>query len=378
MRRHFPFSFLFGLAVIVVFFCLAPLAHCQVDIIVPRSDQPYIPIARGAQWGISGGGSGDCSIVQCGINNNFIFNALYPQESITVYIFNNSLVTNQSGVVVNAEANNDPAVRFINGNAGKWSSPISLSAGATINSLTSVSFVFQVSGASRVALLISGGVIAGDTLGGDIVVVQSPVAGPSSSLISSTVGTQVNGLFPANTSNAVSGALNPLVAGCKNAPSGISAGRNQFLNCGTDGSLNVIFPSPQLVTFSATLADPCKNPNILPSSVVINISTTTTTQLVAPSGTTQVFVCGFDFTISEVMTTANTLSFNTGTGATCGGSTVTKTGLYGAGGVVAAAPIHIQSGGNGTIFSAAASSGVCAVSTIGASGSFQGIMTFVQ
>lgn len=128
-----------------------------------------------------------------------------------------------------------------------------------------------------------------------------------------------------------------------------------------------------------TLTDPCQNPSLAKSSVAINIASATTTQLVAPSGTTGVYVCGFSFTISQVVTTANTLQFTTGSGATCGTNTVTKSGTYGAGGVTAAAPIVVASPAVfGTVFSAAPSSGVCAVTAIGASGSFQGMLTFVQ
>lgn len=129
---------------------------------------------------------------------------------------------------------------------------------------------------------------------------------------------------------------------------------------------------------AAVAIDPCQSSAVVKTSVAINITSATTTQLVAPSGSTAVYVCGFDFTISEVVTTANTLQFTTGTGATCGGATVTKSGLYGAGGVTAGDPIHIQSGGAGTVFQAAASSGVCVVTAIGATGSFQGILTFIQ
>jgi hypothetical protein len=125
--------------------------------------------------------------------------------------------------------------------------------------------------------------------------------------------------------------------------------------------------------------DPCQNSSVLKSSAAINISTATTTQLVAPSGSTAVYVCGFSFTISEVVTTANTLQFEAGTGGTCGAATVVKSGLYGAGGVTAGIPIVVASPGMGsTVFSSAAASGVCAVTAIGATGSFQGLVTFVQ
>lgn len=142
------------------------------------------------------------------------------------------------------------------------------------------------------------------------------------------------------------------------------------------GSAGTSTSNPLFVNTSTT--DPCLNSSIAKSSVPINIATATTTSLVAVSGATTVYVCGFSLTISQVVTTANTIQFEYGTGAACVGSPTALTGLYGAGGVTAAAPIPIHMQGPGTIFKSAASNGVCAVTAIGASGSFQGVLTFVQ
>jgi len=138
---------------------------------------------------------------------------------------------------------------------------------------------------------------------------------------------------------------------------------------------------PSLANFFANTpgtSDPCQNPGVLKSNVAINISSATTTALVAVSGATAVYVCGFSLTISQVATTANTIAFEQGTGAACAGTPTALTGLYGAGGVTAAAPIVISQSGPGTIFKTAASNGLCALTAIGASGSFQGVLTFVQ
>lgn len=197
---------------------------------------------------------------------------------------------------------------------------------------------------------------------------------PQGPAISQNPALPVQSIFQRAAVSSALSVLNPWVIGCVNGNFGtVGAGRYQFVNCDTNGNINVS------TTPVAVQADPCLNSAVAKTSVAINITSATTTQLVAPSGSLAVFVCGFSFTVSEVITTANTLQFIAGTGATCGGSTVTKSGLYGAGGITAAAPIFIQSsGGNGSIFSAAASSGVCVVTAIGASGSFQGILTFVQ
>ncbi len=124
--------------------------------------------------------------------------------------------------------------------------------------------------------------------------------------------------------------------------------------------------------------DPCQSSGVAKSSVPINITSAATTALVAVSGSTTVYVCGFSFTISEVVTTANTIQFEQGTGAACVGAPTALTGLYGAGGVTAGDPVPINAGGGSTVFKTAASNGLCAVTAIGASGSFQGVLTYVQ
>lgn len=132
------------------------------------------------------------------------------------------------------------------------------------------------------------------------------------------------------------------------------------------------------ITNTAGSTDPCANPSVLKSSVAIAITSAATTSLVAVSGSTAVYVCGFSVTISQVVTTANTIKFEYGTGASCTSPTV-LTGAYGTGGVTAAAPITVSYGAGGpTIFTAPASNGICAVTTIGASGSFEGVLTYVQ
>ena len=138
-----------------------------------------------------------------------------------------------------------------------------------------------------------------------------------------------------------------------------------------------ISPRHAILVEDYTNADPCAS-GLAKSQAVINITTATTTSLVAVSGSTVVYVCGFSATISQVITTPNTIQFEYGTGAACTGPVV-MTGLYGGGGVTAGAPITVSYGGAGsTIFKTTASQGVCALTAIGATGSFQGVLTYVQ
>jgi hypothetical protein len=138
----------------------------------------------------------------------------------------------------------------------------------------------------------------------------------------------------------------------------------------TSGVLQVAPPS--------TAADPCQNPAVAKSSAVINVTSATTTQLVPLSGATVIYACEFGITISQVITTPNTLKFVYGTGASCGTGTTNLTGLFGDGGVTAAAPIFVTSGAAGTSFKTAAGNALCVTTAIGGSGSFQGWVTFVQ
>lgn len=132
------------------------------------------------------------------------------------------------------------------------------------------------------------------------------------------------------------------------------------------------------VAFATTAVDPCASPSTAKLSAVINISTATTTALVAPVASQVVYVCSFSMTISQVVTTANTIKFVRGTGATCGTGTADLTGAFGTGGVTAAAPIVVASGAGAMQFKGNASDGVCATTTIGGSAAFTGVLTYVQ
>ena len=135
-------------------------------------------------------------------------------------------------------------------------------------------------------------------------------------------------------------------------------------------SLPVTFATDQYV-------DPCMNPLIAKVSTPVNITTATTTLEVPISGSTAIYVCALSFTISEVVTTPNTLQFEYGTGTNCTG-TNKLTGLFGGGGVTAGDPILVHAGFGGTLFTAPASNGLCALTAVGASGSFQGFISYVQ
>lgn len=145
----------------------------------------------------------------------------------------------------------------------------------------------------------------------------------------------------------------------------------------TSGVLQTIVNSGSITAVTSAV-DPCQASSVPKVSAIINVAAAATTQLVALSGTTIVYVCGFHLTISQVVTTANTLRFVYGTGASCGTGTANLTGDFGAGGVTAAPPLVISTGMSGTLFKTIAGQALCIITAIGGSGTFQGVITYVQ
>ena len=173
-----------------------------------------------------------------------------------------------------------------------------------------------------------------------------------------------------NGAAAVKPASTPSPATDKSLSVTINAGSNGIVALGQATKANSV-----PVTFASD-QDPCSYAQ--KSSAPITITTATTTQLVAVSGSTSIYVCGFSFSASNVVTTANTLYFEYGTSTNCTGTTA-LTGTYGTGSVVAAAPSFYSMGnGLGTVFKTTASQGLCAVTTIGATAAFEGVLPYVQ
>lgn len=134
----------------------------------------------------------------------------------------------------------------------------------------------------------------------------------------------------------------------------------------------------QFPVSAAAALDPCLNPSIAKANAIINITTAATTQLVALSASTIVYVCSINMTISQVVTTANTIKFVYGTGASCGTGTTDITGAFGSGGVTAGLPLVVNAGYGGTVFKNIAGNALCATTTIGASAFFTGVLSYVQ
>lgn len=135
----------------------------------------------------------------------------------------------------------------------------------------------------------------------------------------------------------------------------------------------IVAASPPVVPGST---DPCQDLSQQKQSVPISIAATAgTVQLVAISGTTAVYVCGFSAQITAG--TTPTIQFEYGTGTTCGTGTTTLTGTYAPGAGTAPATDPISFSGGYTIFKAPAGNAFCIVAG-GTTPSVGGFVTFVQ
>lgn len=124
------------------------------------------------------------------------------------------------------------------------------------------------------------------------------------------------------------------------------------------------------VAFGQGIQDPCLAPNEVKQSVAINVSAAATTQLVAISGTTSIYVCGFNFTAATG--TAATYLLEYGSSASCGTVTATLTGA------MAGNNSPLISMSAGMQFTKSASGNALCLVTGGTSPVAQGYLTYIQ
>jgi hypothetical protein len=131
------------------------------------------------------------------------------------------------------------------------------------------------------------------------------------------------------------------------------------------------------ITNIAGASDPCQDVSALKSSVAINAVGVGTTQLVALSGTTTIYVCSFQAAGGAGTNPSFQLEY--GTGASCGTGTTALTGAMSTGVTVAsgvAGPIFESSPGN-NILKTPSGNALCAV-VAGTSAVFNGWLSYVQ
>lgn len=113
--------------------------------------------------------------------------------------------------------------------------------------------------------------------------------------------------------------------------------------------------------------DPCQSSGVAKSSVVLNV--TANAELIAASGSTKIYVCGFFATVGG---TTPTYRFVYGTGTTCGTGTTFLTGLI----LPVVGSFNVYAPGM-TAFATTASQALC-MAVGGTSPSVQGTVTYVQ
>jgi hypothetical protein len=160
-----------------------------------------------------------------------------------------------------------------------------------------------------------------------------------------------------------------VAAGYRASGSNIDSGPGSLIAVG-------VFGTPAAQVISTQNNDPCSY--AAKSSKVISVTSATTTSLVAISGTTAIYVCGFSMTIAPSATSADTAVFEYGTSTTCTSPTA-LTGTFGNGDLTTAAPVVPITYGDGaaTIFKGIAANGIC-ILTAGTTVNIQGVLSFVQ
>lgn len=165
-------------------------------------------------------------------------------------------------------------------------------------------------------------------------------------------------------------------------------GASFFRLCGatiTNTAVINTFQSAQAITSfvpdssgAVPVLDPCLNPSVAKNSTFKDITTATTTSLVALSGTTSIYVCGFLVTLTG-STTADTILFEYGTGATCGTGTTILSPTFNSGILTSGATVVSYENGSGSTFKPIpAGNGFCAVTTVGTAPTINVLITYIQ
>lgn len=157
-----------------------------------------------------------------------------------------------------------------------------------------------------------------------------------------------------------------LVAGgvYNSTPPTVTNGQTAALQIDNDGTLFVS------VREFGNNQDPCESAAVKKSSVAVNISSATTTQLVALSGSTSVYVCGF---AASMLGTTPAATLEYGTGTNCGTGTTTLTGAI----APTSGSFVLLNVGGPTVVTGASGNALCLLSG-GTTPSIQGVLTYVQ
>ncbi len=132
------------------------------------------------------------------------------------------------------------------------------------------------------------------------------------------------------------------------------------------------------ITNTAGTTDPCANPSVLKSSAFLNITTATTTQIIAQSGSTVDYVCEFDANMTGT-TAADTVILEIGTGSNCASNVTVISPTYSSGILTSGATnINVGNGGATVFTSVVGSREICVLSTVATSPTIGVHVTYVQ
>lgn len=129
-------------------------------------------------------------------------------------------------------------------------------------------------------------------------------------------------------------------------------------------------PTGTVLIYNA--GDPCENPSVAKSFATVNVSTATTTELVAAVTGKVVYVCGMEVTIAG---TTPTMIFKTGTkvSTACDTAPTSQSGTY----APTSGAFMVLGSSNGSLLTGASSGELCLTSG-GTTPSIQGNLVYVQ
>jgi hypothetical protein len=139
--------------------------------------------------------------------------------------------------------------------------------------------------------------------------------------------------------------------------------------------LVLIWPTHQVSAQQAI--DPCQAPGYLKTEAAATITTATTTQLIALSAGTFIYVCGFVVNMTGTVT-ADTLQFEQGTGASCATNTFVLGPVFNSGVLSNGATDIVYGPGSTLIQTTVSGRALCAVSTVGTGPSIAVQINYVQ
>lgn len=148
-----------------------------------------------------------------------------------------------------------------------------------------------------------------------------------------------------------------------------------FSSVGSAGVNLSAYYLPNPAPPSASVADPCASPGAVKQSAFANITTSTTTSIIAPLNQTLIFVCQIVAQLNS--TSSSTILFEIGSGASCGTGTTVKTATY-QNSTIASEMVTLG-GGSASVFATPFSAyGVCAVTTAGTGPGIGVTISYVQ